>query len=65
MGTGDYRTHQAYKPETRSMSSGQVLSEPYTMEKARVVVREMAENIALELVEKKAGGKSSYTYHRI
>ena len=44
---------KAYKPETRSMSSGQVLSEPYTMEKARVVVREMAENIALELVEKK------------
>ena len=40
-----------YRPETHSMSSGQVLSEPYTAEKARIVVREMAENIALELFE--------------
>ena len=44
---------KAYRPEKRSMSSGQVLQEPYTAAKARVVAREMAESIALELVEKR------------
>lgn len=44
---------KAYKPETRSMSSGQVLSCPYTAEKARVVVQEMADGIALELLDKR------------
>ena len=43
---------KAYKPETHSLSSGQVLTEPYTNKKAGVVVREMAENIALDLLEK-------------
>ncbi|MDE6544281.1 MAG: DNA methylase, partial [Muribaculaceae bacterium] len=44
---------KAYRPEKRSMSSGQVLQEPYTAAKARIVAREMAESIALELVEKR------------
>ena len=44
---------KAYRPEKRSMSSGQVLQEPYTVSKARIVAREMAESIALELVEKR------------
>lgn len=44
---------KAYRPETNSMSSGQVLTEPYTFEKARVVVMEMADAISLELVEKR------------
>ena len=44
---------KAYKPETHSMSSGQVLTEPYTFEKARNVVMEMADAISLELVEKR------------
>ena len=44
---------KAYKPETNSMSSGQVLTEPYTFEKARNVVMEMADAISLELVEKR------------
>ena len=44
---------KAYRPETNSMSSGQVLTEPYTFRKARVVVREMADAASLELVEKR------------
>ena len=43
---------KAYKPETNSMSSGQVLAFPYTTEKAKLVVREMAEQLALELVDR-------------
>jgi len=43
---------KAYKPETSSMSSGPVLQEPYTFEKARNVVMEMADAISLNLVEK-------------
>ena len=44
---------KAYRPETNSFSNGQVLQEPYTIPKARVVVQEMAENMALELVAKR------------
>ncbi len=44
---------KAYRPETNSMSSGQVLTEPYTFAKARNVVMEMADAISLELVEKR------------
>lgn len=43
---------KAYKPETNSFSSGQVLQAPYTAKKARVVVREMAEAAALDLLDK-------------
>lgn len=43
---------KAYKPETNSFSNGQVLQEPYTFGKARVVVREMAEAAALDLLDK-------------
>ena len=44
---------RAYKPENKSIGSGQVLHCPYDFEKARLVVREMAELLALELVEKR------------
>ena len=44
---------KAYRPETNSMSSGQVLTEPYTFAKARNVVMEMADAISLDLVEKR------------
>ncbi len=44
---------KAYKPESSSMSSGQVLHEPYTFEKARNVVMEMADAISLDLVDKR------------
>lgn len=39
-------------PKTKSLSSGQVLSCPYSFTKARTIVKEMAENLALELVQK-------------
>lgn len=43
---------KAYRPETNSFSSGQVLQEPYSFKKARVVIQEMAEGMALNLVSK-------------
>lgn len=43
---------RAYKPSTNSVSSGQVLTCPYSWEKTRLVVREMADQLALDLVEK-------------
>lgn len=43
---------KAYKPETNSMSSGQVLNEPYSYERARNVVMEMADSISMDLFEK-------------
>ncbi len=42
-----------YKPENNSISSGQVLQCPYPYDKARIVVREMAELLSLDLVAKK------------
>lgn len=43
---------KAYHPETRSISSGQVLQCAYTFDKALTVIKEMADNVALDLVEK-------------
>ena len=43
---------KAYKPENKSIVSGQVLQCPYDFKKARLVVREMADALALELVDK-------------
>lgn len=43
---------KAYRPETNSLSSGQVLSCAYDMQKAEVVVKEMAEALALDLLDK-------------
>lgn len=43
---------KAYKPESNSVGSGQVLSCPYTFDKARLVVREMTDLLVLELVDK-------------
>ena len=43
---------KAYKPENKSIVSGQVLQYPYDFDKARLVVREMADALALELVDK-------------
>lgn len=44
---------KAYRPADSSLGSGQVLHCPYTAEKARLVLREMAELLALDLVSKK------------
>ena len=43
---------KAYKPEMNSICSGQVLQCPYEFEKARLVVKEMTDLIALDLVAK-------------
>ena len=44
---------KAYRPSVHSLSSGQVLSTPYTFDKARIIVREMTDLLALDLVEKR------------
>lgn len=41
-----------YRPSAKSLGSGQVLHCPYTNAKARLIVREMADLLALDLVEK-------------
>lgn len=43
---------KAYRPESNSISSGQVLSQPYSFEAARLVVREMTDLLVLDLVDK-------------
>ena len=43
---------KSYKPTTNSISSGQVLSEPYTFEKGRLIVKEMTDLLVLDLVDK-------------
>lgn len=43
---------KSYKPTTTSLSSGQVLHCAYNNKKARLIVREMADNLALDLVDK-------------
>ena len=43
---------KTYKPETNSISSGQVLHCPYEFDKARLVVKEMIDLMALDLVDK-------------
>ncbi len=43
---------KAYKPQTNSLSSGQVLSAPYDFDKAKVVIREMLIELSLDLVRK-------------
>ena len=42
----------AYRPETNSVSTGQVLSHPYEAERGRLIVREMTDLLVLDLVEK-------------
>lgn len=42
-----------YKPLAKSISSGQVLQSPYSYDKTKLIVREMAELLALDLVSKK------------
>ena len=43
---------KAYKPINNSLSSGQVLHEPYNYEKTKLIVREMVENLTLDMVDK-------------
>ena len=48
----EIKTIKSYKPETNSISSGQVLMEPYEFDKAKLIVKEMTELLALDLVRK-------------
>ncbi|MBR2795546.1 Y-family DNA polymerase [Candidatus Saccharibacteria bacterium] len=41
-----------YQSDNHSVSSGQVLSEPYDFQKARLIVAEMADELVLDLVRK-------------
>ena len=43
---------KAYRPSSNSLSSGQVLSEPYDFEKAKIIVKEMTDSLILDLVER-------------
>ncbi len=43
---------KSYKPSTNSLSSGQVLSTPYPVDKAKIIVREMIELLVLDMVRK-------------
>ena len=43
---------KAYRPESNSLSSGQVLKEPYDFEKAKIVAKEMTDMLVLSLTEK-------------
>ena len=43
---------KAYRPQSNSLSSGQILPEAYSWEKGLLIVKEMADNLALDLVEK-------------
>lgn len=43
---------KAYRPSSNSISSGQVLQQPYDYEKTKIIVREMTESLVLDLVSK-------------
>lgn len=43
---------KAYKPSTNSIGAGQVLSCPYSYDKAKIIVKEMLDLLALDLVAK-------------
>ena len=53
---------KAYRPSTKSLSSGQVLPEPYPYDKGRLIVQEMTELMALDLVRKKLVTKQMVLY---
>lgn len=44
---------KSYRPASTSLSSGQVLHEPYTHEQGRLIVWEMTDQLILDLVEKR------------
>ncbi|MCQ2464870.1 MAG: DNA methylase, partial [Oscillospiraceae bacterium] len=43
---------KSYRPENHSLSQGQVLSEPYSYDKAMLIVKEMTDQLSLDLVRK-------------
>ena len=43
---------KAYTPESQSLSVGQVLSVPYTFDKGRIIIQEMADGLSMDLFAK-------------
>lgn len=43
---------KSYKPQNKSLSTGQVLHEPYNYEKTKIIVKEMTDLLVLDLVKK-------------
>ena len=43
---------KAYKPESSSLGSGQVLNRPYTFNEGRIILKEMIDSLCLDLVAK-------------
>ena len=41
-----------YHPSSNSLSSSQVLAKPYSYQKAEIIIKEMADNLSLDLVRK-------------
>lgn len=44
---------KAYKPQSNSLSSGQVLARDYSFEECRLIVKEMTDELCLSMAEKK------------
>lgn len=44
---------KSYKPVSTSISSGQVLHEPYDFKKSEIIIKEIADILSLELIKKK------------
>lgn len=44
---------KAYKPTNNSLCEGQVLSSPYSFEKAKIIVREMTDALVFQLADRK------------
>ena len=53
---------KSYRPSSKSISSGQVLHEPYDWAKGRLIVQEMTELLALDLVRKRLVTKQMVLY---
>ena len=53
---------KAYKPKKNSFSNGQVLMRDYTKDECRIVVKEMADALCLELVERECVASSLSLY---
>ncbi len=43
---------KAYRPSANSLSNGQVLTRPYNYDEGKIIVREMADHLALDLMSK-------------
>ncbi len=43
-----------YRPSSSSLSTGQILSRPYSFEEGRTILREMVESLSFDLLEKRA-----------